>query len=92
MKTATMPPLRVDPALRTAAESVLAEGESLSSFVTQSILDMIRQRQAQAEFRARGLASREEARRTGRYHSAAAVLADLDRRLKKAEAGSVAGR
>ena len=86
MKTATLPPLRVDPELRSAAESVLAEGESLSSFVTQSIRDTIHQRRAHAEFLARGLASREEAKRTGKYHPAAAVLANLDRRLKRAEA------
>ena len=88
MKTATLPPLRVDPELRDAAQSVLTRGESLSSFVTQSIRDTIQQRRAQAEFLARGLASRDEAKRTRKYYSAASVLADLDRRLQKAEAKS----
>ena len=88
MKTATLPPLRVDPELRDAAQSVLTRGESLSSFVTQSIRDTIHQRRAQAEFLARGLASRDEAKRTRKYYSAASVLADLDRRLQKAEAKS----
>ena len=85
MKTATFPPLRVDPELRKSAESVLERGESLSSFVEQSIRSSVRSRRTQAEFIARGLASRDEARRTGKYYSAASVLADLDRRLKKAK-------
>ena len=88
MKTAILPPLRVDPELRDAAQSVLTRGESLSSFVTQSIRDTIQQRRAQAEYLARGLASRDEAKRTRKYYSAASVLADLDRRLQKAEAKS----
>jgi hypothetical protein len=34
MKTATMPALRVDPELREAAESVLAENETLSASIS----------------------------------------------------------
>ena len=86
MKTASFPPLRVDPELRSAAESVLTKGESLSSFVEQSIRSSIHSRRAQAEFLERGLSSREEARRSGKYHSAASVLAELDRRVRRAEA------
>ncbi len=37
MKTSTLPSLRVDAALREAAQEILAEGESLSSFVEQSV-------------------------------------------------------
>ena len=37
MKTATLPSLRVDPALREAAEAVLQEGETLSSFGGPSV-------------------------------------------------------
>ncbi len=33
MKTASLPSLRVDPALRKADEAVLHEGETFSSFV-----------------------------------------------------------
>ncbi len=58
MKTATIPSLRVEPELRTAAEDVLEEGETLSSFVEQSIRDGVQRRQAQREFIARGLKSR----------------------------------
>ena len=86
MKTATIPSLRVDPELRMAAESVLKDGESLSSFVEQSIRSNIEQRRLQKEFIARGLAAREEARSTGEYFPAEAVHAELDVMLNEATA------
>ena len=87
MKTATLPSLRVDPELRAAAESVLKEGESLSAFVENSVKAQVHFRKTQAEFIARGLASREEAKRTGEYYSAEEVHAELRAMLeaKKAE-------
>ena len=77
MKTATIPSLRVDPELRAAAESVLQEGETLSAFVENSLRAQIRYRKTQAEFIARGLKAREEAKRTGIYYGAEEVLAEL---------------
>jgi hypothetical protein len=65
MKTATIPSLRVEPALRTAAEEVLRDGESLSGFVEYAVRAQIQQRQEQAAFVARGLASRDRAKVTG---------------------------
>ena len=50
MKTATIPSLRVESELRDAAESVLQNGESLSSFVEQSIRASIERRQTQQAF------------------------------------------
>jgi predicted transcriptional regulator len=85
MKTATIPSLRVDPELRTAAEDVLEEGETLSSFVEQSIRDGVERRQAQREFIARGLKSRDAAKRTQDYVAADKVLARLDGMLQKAK-------
>lgn len=87
MKTATIPSLRVEPELREAAEKVLQEGETLSSFVEASIRESIARRQMQTEFLARGLASRDRARETGRYMQADDVLARLDRMLAEAKAG-----
>ena len=83
MKSASIPSLRVDPALRREAESVLQEGETLSSFVEQSIRSNIARRQAQ--FIIRGLTSRDEARQSGVYFSAGEVLAELDGMLSNAE-------
>lgn len=85
MKTATLPSLRVDPELRQAAESVLNEGESLSSFMEESLRASITRRQLQREFIARGLAACEEARRTGVYFSSDQVLTELEEMLRDAE-------
>lgn len=85
MKSATLPSLRVDPALREAAEAVLREGESLSNFVEQSVREQVQKRRLHDEFMARGLASRDQARRSGEYVSAAVVLKGLDARLARAK-------
>lgn len=88
MKTATFPSLRVDPELRDAAEQVLQDGESLSSFIEQSIRESVARRQAQAEFIARGLRSREAARRKGKYVSSDALIGRLEKMLARAKSSS----
>ncbi|WGY67634.1 prevent-host-death protein [Burkholderia cepacia] len=65
MKTATFPSVRVEPELRDDTENILQEGETLSSLVEQSIREGIERRRLQSEFIARGIASRDEARRAG---------------------------
>ena len=85
MKTASMPSLRVDPALRHDAESVLREGETLSGFMEQALRASIRARRAQREFIARGLAARDEARTTGEYFAADDVLDELERLVARSE-------
>lgn len=86
MKTATLPPLRVAPELRSAAEAVLREGESLSGLMEQSLRDEVNRRRNQAEFIARGLAARDEAKRTGVYYDAETVHAELRDMLTQAKA------
>ena len=83
MKTATLPPLRVAPELRQSAEAVLHEGESLSSLMEQSLRGEVNRRRMQAEFIARGLASREDAKHTGAYFTVDESLAGLDAILAK---------
>jgi len=78
MKTATMPALRVQPELRQAAEEILRPGESLSAFVEDSLRRNVAFRKTQQEFIARGLASRDEAKKSGVYFSSEEVLAELD--------------
>lgn len=85
MKTATIPSLRVDPELRTAAEEVLEEGETLSGFVEQAIRDGVQRRRAEREFIARGLKSRKAAMRTQDYVPASKVLGRLESMLQKAK-------
>lgn len=86
MKTATIPSVRVEPEFRAEVESVLAEGESLSEFVEASVRASVERRRVQAEFVARGLRSRDEARRTGDYVDADLVVARLERKLDAARA------
>lgn len=95
MKTATLPAIRVTPALRDQLEQVLNEGESLSAFVEASVRSAVKQRMDQAAFVARGMASLAAAQRTGQFVSAQVVvsglqdqLADAKRRLKQKQAAA----
>ena len=81
MKTTTIPSIRVEPDFRAEVEAVLAEGETLSQFVEASVRFSVERRRMQAEFIARGLRSRDEARRTGDYVDADVVLDNLQRKL-----------
>ncbi len=85
MKSSTFPSIRVEPDLRKAAENVLHEGETLSSFMEESLRAGILHRKAQQEFIERGLASRDEARQTGEYFSAEDVHGELRSMLTAAE-------
>jgi hypothetical protein len=82
MKTATLPSLRVEPDLREAAESVLRQGETLTSLIETAVRETIHKRRVQDEFIARGLRSSEDAKHTGIYHPASEVHAELQRRLE----------
>ena len=81
MKTTSFPSVRVDPALREAAQRVLREGETLTSLMETAVRETIQRRVAQAEFMARGLQSSADAKRAGSYHAADDVHAELQRRL-----------
>lgn len=84
MKTATIPALRVEPKLREAAQSVLLEGETLSSFVEESLKANIERRLHQQSFIARGLISRDEAKTSQTYYTAESVIAELAEMLNAA--------
>ena len=83
MKTSLLPPVRVSEELRVAAESVLAEGETLSSFIQQSVQRAVEYRRVQVDFHARGQAALDRYRKTGRSHSAADVVAGLQAKLDR---------
>jgi predicted transcriptional regulator len=57
MKTATLPATRVAPALRARVESLLNEGETVSSFIEAAVTEHAEARSAQREFLKRGLAA-----------------------------------
>ena len=81
MKTATFPSLRVDAELREAAEGVLQEGETLTSLIETAVRETIQRRRVRAEFLARGLRSRQDTKGSSGYYPAAAVHAELQKRL-----------
>ena len=84
-KPRTIPPLRVSEKLRSDAESVLAPGETLSSFVLDAISTTVDFRKSQQDFLARGMASAARARATSHYVPAEKVLSRLRKRLVKAQ-------
>ena len=81
VKSSSFPSLRVEPELRQAAESVLREGETLTSLIETSVRETIQRRRLQDEFIARGLRAREEVQLTGVTHSTESVHSELQRRL-----------
>jgi len=89
MKSATIPPLRVTPELRQAAESVLHDDESLSAFVESALIKQIAFRNMQQEFITRGLAAREASKQAGNYVSKEDSLAALDAILDKHRSSEV---
>jgi hypothetical protein len=82
MKTAQLPPVRVEASVREEIEAVLRDGESLSEFVETSAVDAARRRKAQEAFLARGRASLAEAKRTGEFYAADKALEDMRERLQ----------
>lgn len=93
MKSAQLPPVRVEPSVRAEIESVLRQGETLSQFVEAATLQAAHRRRSQQEFLDRGRESLKRAKKTGQYFSADdaldAMQARLDRRVEqmKAERG-----
>ncbi len=85
MKTTTLPPLRVSPALRRQAEAVLDQGETPSGFVLDAVTRSIEYRNARQEFIARGLASASLEKKGGKYVPADRVIGKLARKLAKAK-------
>jgi len=81
VKTTSLPPLRVSPALRKAAEEVLEEGETLSSLVLAAVTRDIEVRKQERDFIARGLASSRRAKQSGKYVAADEVLSRLGKHL-----------
>lgn len=86
MKSSTIPAIRVEPELREQLEGVLAEGESLSTFVEASVRESIQRRLQQSEFVTRGLASIAAAKQSNRLVSSDSILRKLETRLDRARA------
>jgi len=92
MKTSTLPAVRVEPALRSDAEAVLDEGESLSDFVAACVRDGVTWRRTQDAFLARARDAVERSERENNGISPQEVLRRMDARLDAARQRLAAGK
>ena len=83
MKSAQLPPVRVEPSVRAEIESVLRQGETLSQFVEASTLQAAQRRRAPQEFLDRGRESLKRAKKSGQYYLANDALDAMQARLDK---------
>ena len=90
MKSAQLPPVRIETSTRHEIEAALREGESLSEFVLSATLEAARRRQAQQAFLARGRASLDQALQTGEFYEVEPVVEELRQRLRARLAGTLA--
>ena len=94
MRSATFPPIRVEPEVRAEVEAVLREGESLTQFIEDAVVAAAAWRRMQTEFVTRGEAAIARWKQTGGGHTVDDVMAELQSRLDDAKRGAVrrAGR
>ena len=83
MKTSTLPPVRVDEEFRAAAESVLHEGESLTSFIEATVRRAVEHRFIQAAFETRARESLEHYKLTGISSSIGEVFDRLEAKVQE---------
>ncbi len=81
MKSAVIPQVRVEPALRAELEAVLLEGETLSGFVEATVRSAVAFRRVQTRFHERGQAAWEHHLATGESVPAEEVLDRLQAKL-----------
>ncbi len=84
MKTATIPPVRVEPGFREAMERSLESGETLTALVEKAVRTEVARRQDQSEFVLRGLAAIARSEAAGDWVPAETVLARLEAKVAAA--------
>ncbi len=89
MRSATFPPIRVEPEVRAEVEAVLREGESLTQFIEEAVVSAAAWRRTQAEFVDRGQAAVERWKREGGGRTVDDVMAGLQARLDEAKRRAV---
>ncbi len=85
MRSATFPPIRVEPEVRAEVEAVLRDGETLTQFIEEAVVAAAAWRRSQAEFVKRGETAIERWRREGGGYKVDDVMADLQARLDSAK-------
>lgn len=81
MKSATLPAVRVELALRTELEAVLGDTETISAFVEQAVRSAVNYRRTQAEFLARGEQAWQEYQNSGQSRPAGEVFDRIQKRI-----------
>jgi hypothetical protein len=84
MKTATIPPVRIEPQFREEIERSLVEGETMAGLVETAVRAEVTRRREQSEFIRRGLAAIARTVSANDGIPADAVLAKLEAKLASA--------
>lgn len=84
MKTATIPPVRIDPSFRKDIEQSLERGESLASLVETAVRNEVTRRRVHSEFVRRGMAAINRTVAAGDGIPAEIVIAKLEAKLATA--------
>lgn len=90
MKTATIPPVRIDPDFRKEIEDSLVGEESLASLVETAVRHEVARRRMQSEFIRRGLSAIQNTVASGNGIAADVVLAKLENKLAAARRARLA--
>lgn len=90
MKTATIPPVRIEPSFRQDIENALTAGESLASLVETAVRNEVTRRRVQSEFVRRGMLAIERTVAAGDGVPAESVIAKLQSKLAAAKAAKSA--
>ena len=81
MKTATIPPVRIEPAFRQQIEASLGDGETMAALVENAVRTEVVRRRDQSEFVRRGLAAVARSEAVGDWIPAELVIAKLEAKV-----------
>lgn len=84
MKSATLPPVRIEPDFRDEVEQALQPGETLTSLVEAAVRAEVTRRKNQSEFVRRGLAAIARSEAAGDWVAAEDVIAKLEAKVAAA--------
>lgn len=84
MKTATIPPVRIEPSFRQQIESSLGDGETMAALVENAVRTEVARRRDQSEFVRRGLAAIARSEAQGDWIPAEQVIAKLEAKVAAA--------
>lgn len=84
MKSATIPPIRVEPSFRDEIENALESGETMAALVENAVRTELARRRDQSEFVRRGLAAIARSEAAGDWVPADAVIAKLEAKVAAA--------